>query len=228
MKNINSLLPSTTPPNTSVSADTKTSTSAQEGSANVVNELFNQLMMIKTGWRAMFPSITEPEQRKKAMGKLKVQFMKGLVENKITTIEQIEFGLIKARADPNPFFPSVGEFVTWCTPSHKDFGLPTPAEAWREASTYSHMVTQREWKVPAVYEAGRRSPFYGIRDGQIGEKQFCAYYETVCKEVMAGAVFAVPEYETKNRLTVDAKKKRRDKTEQNMSAHQEAMNKLKF
>ena len=227
MKNINDLLPSTTPLKTSVSVENKTNTIAQEQSASIVNGLFNELMMIKTGWRAMFPSIKEPEQLKRAMGKLKIQFMKGFIENNISTDQQIQYGLAKARSDDNPFFPSVGEFISWCQPDLKEYGLPSAYDAWREVTAHCHEYIDYPWKIQAMYEAGRRCGFYEIKRGSISEKQFSDVYKKVCEEVMSGAVFEMPVHETKNRLGSDHSMKTRTKTTENLSAHEKAMKELR-
>ena len=183
----------------------------------------------------MFPSInakTEGEKLRKAMGGLKQQYIKGFIENDINTLEQIEFGLARARANKDDFFPSVGKFISWCQPDLSDFGLPTAFEAWRVISNiYSiHDVNWKKTHV-AVHEAGKRCNFGDIKRGAISEKQFGAVYKTVCEEVFQGIKFELPDYgnyETENRLTVDAKMKKRTKTQQNISARDKAMEGLKF
>ncbi len=225
MKNINELLPTTADFKHDISVVKETDTEIEERAANVVNHLFNELMMIKTGWRAMFPSInakTEPDKLKKAMAKLKQQFLKGLIENDISTIAQLEIGLKRARADNQDFFPSVGKFVDWCQPDLSAMGLPTAFDAWRIISNV-YSIHDVNWsKVHlAVHEAGKRCSFGDIKRGAVSEKQFCAVYKTVCDEVFKGTTFELPgygNYETKNRLTVDAKKEKRTKTESNKSA----------
>ncbi len=235
MKNINELLPTVNDFKRDISVIKETGTDAEGRAANVVNHLFNELMMIKTGWRAMFPSInakTEPDKLKKAMAKLKQQFLKGLIENDISTIAQLEIGLKRARADNQDFFPSVGKFIDWCQPDLADMGLPTAFDAWRVISNI-YSIHDVNWsKVHlAVHEAGKRCNFGDIKRGAVSEKQFCAVYKTVCDEVFKGATFELPgygNYETKNRLTVDAKKEKRTKTEQNKSAAAKAMQGMGF
>lgn len=232
MKNINELLPTTANFKRDISVVEESSTELEEKCAEVVNQLFNELMMIKTGWRAMFPSIDSADGRKKAMAKLKQQFLKGLIENNISTIEQLEIGLKRARADNQDFFPSVGKFIGWCQPDLKEMGMPTAFEAWRIVSNI-YSIHDVNWsKVHmAVHEAGKRSNFGDIKRGAISEKQFCSIYATVCAEVVQGESFTQPDYgnyETKNRLTVDAKKKPRTTTTENMSARDKAMQGMKF
>jgi len=231
MKNINDLLPSTTTLRRDISTNTSSPNTDIDQNAKVINHTFNELMMIKTGWRAMFPSInakTEGEKLKKAMGKLKQQYMKGFIENDINSIEQIDFGLKRARADDNPFFPSVGEFISWCQPDLADLGLPTAFEAWRVVSNI-YSIHDIDWnKVsPAVHEAGKRCNFGDIKRGAISEKQFSAIYKTVCEEVFKGTTFEVPVYVTEMRLGYD-KKGSRTTTNENMSARDRAMQAMKF
>lgn len=232
MKNINQLLPSTSSVKANISVETKTSTELEEKCGMIVNELFNQLMAIKTGWRATFPSInakTEPDKLRKAMVLLKKQYLKGLIENNISTIQQLEFGLKKARAEKGDFFPSVGKFISWCQPDLADFGIPTAFEAWRIVSNI-YSIHDIDWNKThvAVHEAGKRCNFGDIKRGSISEKQFCSIYATVCQEFIQGEVFETPVYATENRLTQDHKMKSRTKTESNNSAHAKAMAGLKF
>ena len=70
--------------------------------------------------------------------------------------------------------------------------------------------------------------FKSILQGQAGGDQYKEIYKKVCKEIIAGATFDVPEYETKNRLTVDAKNKTRTKTESNKSAAEAFKNSIKW
>ena len=71
-----------------------------------VNELFKQLAGIFPGWRAAFPDEQIANQAKR-------QWLTGLVENGVTTPEQIEMGLKAARSADTPFIPSVGQFIEW-------------------------------------------------------------------------------------------------------------------
>ena len=230
MKSIKDLLAPAQPSMRDISTNTSTPNTDIDQNAKVINHTFNELMMIKTGWRAMFPSInakTDGEKLKKAMGKLKQQFMKGFIENDINSIEQIDFGLKRARADDNPFFPSVGEFISWCQPDLADLGLPTAFEAWRIVSNI-YSIHDIDWtKVsPAVHEAGKRCNFGDIKRGTISEKQFSTIYKAVCEEVFKGVKFEVPVYVTEMRLGYDAKGSRTT-TEQNHSARDLAMAAMK-
>lgn len=101
--------------------------------AEVVNELFRRLRGIFPAWRQAWPS-TE------ALDAAKAEWIKEFAAVGIRTLEQIEFGVQKCRKMSKPFAPSVGEFISMCTPSAEDFGLPTAADAWMEAliGTYSH------------------------------------------------------------------------------------------
>ena len=231
MKNINQLLPSTSSVKANISVETKTSTELENKCAMIVNELFNALMVIKPAWRAMFPSInakTEPDRLRKAMALMKKQFLKGLVENDISTIEQLEFGLKKARADKDPFFPGVGEFISWCQPDLADLGLPTAFEAWRIVSNI-YSIHDIDWtKVsPAVHEAGKRCNFGDIKRGTISEKQFSTIYKAVCDEVFKGVKFEVPVYVTEMRIGYDSKGSK-TATESNKSAAEAFKASMKF
>jgi hypothetical protein len=101
--------------------------------AEVVNDLFRRLRGIFPAWRQAWPS-TE------ALDAAKAEWIKEFAAVGIRTLEQIEFGVQKCRKMSKPFAPSVGEFITMCTPTAEDFGMPSSADAWLEAlmGSYSH------------------------------------------------------------------------------------------
>jgi len=135
------------------------------------------------------------------------------------------------RITPGAWCPAITDFCDLCNTTSD---MPTPAEAWAEASGKCHTVHNDEiygteprqwvlrsdhnWQSPGVFEAGKRCGFKSILQGQISGEQYKEIYKTVCRELLTGKTFDLPVYETKNRLTVDAKKKTRTTTTQNQSA----------
>lgn len=91
-------------------------TKAQIGSASpsdrqqagiLVNKIFSGLKAIFPAWAA---AIKDQDYQNQA----KAEWLKGLIENGITTDYQIEAGFVKARAHNSPFLPSIGQFIEWC------------------------------------------------------------------------------------------------------------------
>ena len=192
MKTINNLLNSNAYNRTVATTSDETHTNALECDAKIVNTLFDSLLMIHTAWRQMWPDLDCQDKRKKALGKLKAQWMKAFTENGINTPEQLEFGLRKSRAKQNPFFPAVGEFIAWCQPSHADLGMFNPHAAWLECCNNSHRKTAHKWSHPGVHEAGSRTGWFDIRQGEASEDLFASNYADVLLEVSRGAVFELP------------------------------------
>lgn len=81
-----------------------------------INDVFKALEATFSAFNHAFPT-----DDKLAYGK-KV-WTKALIENGITSIEQISAGTRKARASESNFIPSVGKFISWCNPSLEDIGL---------------------------------------------------------------------------------------------------------
>jgi hypothetical protein len=76
-------------------------------SEQVINKIFIELAAIYPAWKNAFPN-------QQALDECKRQWMKAFKENGLDQWEYIERGLKEARADKNPFLPSVGQFVDWC------------------------------------------------------------------------------------------------------------------
>lgn len=81
------------------------------------------------------------------------QWLKGLVENNINSLEKIERGLSRCRTHASPFLPSIGEFVGWC--SEVDLrGFPEAEEARRIMNLeLAKPLVNRDWGAlhPAIW-----------------------------------------------------------------------------
>lgn len=91
----------------------------------IVNGLFNDLKGICTAWQHTFTDISIEKSSKQ-------QWSKALFENGIVNQQQIDVGMRKARKLAKPWFPSSGEFISWCKPSLEDYGLPNAEQALRK------------------------------------------------------------------------------------------------
>jgi len=70
-------------------------------SGDIVNRIFKALKLIFPAWRQAIRSDQELEQ-------VKTMWLKTLIDEKITTQEQISRGLKGARNHDSAFFPSIG------------------------------------------------------------------------------------------------------------------------
>jgi hypothetical protein len=104
-----------------------------------VNNLLLQLKAIFPAWSAATkgdPAL-EAEVRK--------QWLKGLTESGINSLETIERGLTRCRAHTSPFLPSVGEFVSWCREVDLH-GFPEAEEARRLMNAeLAKPLIDRDW-----------------------------------------------------------------------------------
>ena len=98
-------------------------TAIPDGAIRAVNQLFIQLRAIFPAWKNSFPDADSYREAKRI-------WLETLVNEKITTIEQLQNGIEQAKKSKNPFWPSVGEFVEWCNSGNpfENLGLPTAEE----------------------------------------------------------------------------------------------------
>jgi hypothetical protein len=125
----------------------------------VINQLFRQLRSIRTAWRQAWPD-------KKSYMESKTTWLKAFIENGICTQEQIDIGLIRCRAEPSDFIPSVGKFIQGCVPAPEMLNPPLPSveaaykQALRNCHPTMHIVAK--WYHPAVYHATAAAGFNSL------------------------------------------------------------------
>lgn len=86
----------------------------------------------------------------------KQQWVLGLVENGIKTIEQVKAGMQALRAKDDDFVPSIGKFIKWCKQGNEyaHLGLPTAVELiqlYRKARSSCQPLENYSWKSAAEY-----------------------------------------------------------------------------
>jgi hypothetical protein len=136
-------------------------------------------------------SIKDPEIESQA----RQEWLKGLIENGITSDTQINSGLAKARAHNSPFLPSVGQFIEWCKTAAQDVaGLPSESEACKAVMyEVGRPKVARQWHGyhPSVYMAySMRQSFdwkgYSYKDFRLA---FSETWEDVKKLALTGYDF---------------------------------------
>ena len=78
----------------------------KEQSSTFINQVFHNLKLICPAWKQNFDST----QAYKATKEL---WLNTLIEEGITTQEQVNRGLKAAKLNASAFFPSIGQFVSW-------------------------------------------------------------------------------------------------------------------
>jgi hypothetical protein len=137
MKSVKQLIPSAArglgATSTTAPAPVVTLGVVDDQTGEVVERLFRQL-------QAIFPAHKQAWPDDKAKAAAMRSWTKGFMAAGITTLEEIRFGIEQCRKSASPFAPSVGQFISWCTPGPEAFGLPASDQAWIEAliGTYSH------------------------------------------------------------------------------------------
>ncbi|MDW3058704.1 replication protein P [Vibrio sp. 1978] len=104
--------------------------------ANHVNQIFKELLQACPAWNVRF------EKKPQELADLKRSYLKGLVENNLYDLREIQYGIRKARSSESDFFPSVGKFISWCKPSAEDMGYPTAREAFNRIAEYNSQDTR--------------------------------------------------------------------------------------
>ena len=74
---------------------------------SVIDGLFTELKSCYPAWRQAFDS-------REAWNAAKKTWTKAFIENNISNQQQVAEGLAAARKGVNPFWPSVGQFISWC------------------------------------------------------------------------------------------------------------------
>ncbi|MFM2476390.1 replication protein P [Celerinatantimonas sp. MCCC 1A17872] len=100
-------------------------------------EVWRQLKVAFPAWRQAFPNKNAEQSAKRV-------WLIALIENGVTSDEQIQIGLRMARQMEIPFFPSPGQFIKWCRPTPEMLGLPDMESAYRQAVTLrpAHVVVK--------------------------------------------------------------------------------------
>jgi hypothetical protein len=93
-------------------------------SVMVVNRLFNFFQGICPGFDKQFSGNDSKLKTQK------INFARAFMDEGISKIEQIEYGVKKCRRESPINIPTVGQFLNWCNPSAEEVGFPKPSEAF--------------------------------------------------------------------------------------------------
>lgn len=135
----------------------------------LVDMLFENLMQV-------FPASTQTNLRTgDDIRVAKQQWIAAFAESGITSREQLSAGMQKARSSQSPFWPSPGQFISWCREGSGALGVSVDdimSEYWRWRKLVFRYPTSEQypWSQPVLYhiclELRRRGT-----DGQLSEKE---------------------------------------------------------
>ncbi|EDX2476001.1 phage replication protein [Salmonella enterica subsp. diarizonae serovar 16:z10:e,n,x,z15] len=111
----------------------------------LVDALFMQLKQI-------FPAATQTNLRSDADERVaKQQWIAAFSENGIRTREQLSAGMQKARSSQSPFWPSPGQFISWCREGSGVLGVSVDdimGEYWRWRKLVFRYPTSEKYPWP--------------------------------------------------------------------------------
>ncbi len=89
----------------------------------------------------------------------KAEWLKTLAAQGITSREQVQAGLNRARREQGDrqFWPTPRQFALWCQPTACDLGLPTLQAAFKEATRHYHRPDRHKWSHNVVRLAARET-----------------------------------------------------------------------
>ncbi|WP_233781975.1 replication protein P, partial [Haemophilus influenzae] len=95
----------------------------------LIDRMFVRLKSIFPAWKQAFDSEIEYNETKQVW--LEELFKAGVVNP-----QSLKRGLDLAAKSESPFFPSVGQFITWCSEDYHELGLPNEAELYQRYKTF--------------------------------------------------------------------------------------------
>ncbi|EGE4658998.1 phage replication protein [Salmonella bongori serovar 48:i:- str. 94-0708] len=137
----------------------------------LVEALFMQLKQI-------FPAATQTNLRSDADERVaKQQWIAAFSENGIRTRKQLSAGMQKARSSQSPFWPSPGQFISWCREGSGALGVSVDdimGEYWRWRKLVFRYPTSEQFpwrdKNPLYYHVCLELRRRGT-EGQLSEKE---------------------------------------------------------
>lgn len=141
------------------------------GAERLVDALFMQLKQI-------FPAATQTNLRSDADERVaKQQWIAAFSENGIRTRKQLSAGMQKARSSQSPFWPSPGQFISWCREGSGALGVSVDdimGEYWRWRKLVFRYPTSEQFpwrdKNPLYYHVCLELRRRGM-EGQLSEKE---------------------------------------------------------
>ncbi len=162
--------------------------SPEKNTASVINWLFRELRSNFTAFKQAWPDQETYTQAKKT-------WIKAFMLAGINKIEQIQHGLNKCYLMENPFVPTPGQFIAWCTPTYEQMGLKSPEEAFKEASSLARPDSSKNWSHTVVRIAAVETGMYKLATFPENKiyPLFERNYEIIFRKFINGEELKAPE-----------------------------------
>lgn len=140
---------------------------------------------------AIFPAAVHTLKDNGTLGSAKYEWTLALLENGITSVEQLEQGIKMARNSGDTFLPPMAKFIKWCKPSCEDIGAPTLEQAYDEACQKSHpCYGEKNWSHESVRYAASKAGSHFLRTEPTSKSKsvFEKHYTQACEDFACGRI----------------------------------------
>lgn len=186
-KDIKQLVKAQSKPPVQAAIDTQQANNAVAVVDDMLTELFEALKGCKPAWNLAMPDDDAETLVKK-------QWLLAFLENGITTRSRIRLGMVGARKDTSRYWPSTGEFISWCTCSTEDLGIPEVNTAYLEAGQNSHAPKRHTWSHEVVRLAGEATGWRLLAESNttLTMPIFKRNFEILVRRALNGEEFTTP------------------------------------
>lgn len=77
------------------------------------------------------------------LNQAKRDWLNAFMENKINDMKLIDYAFSRLLADPNPFMPTVGQFIGWCKEGNIPEGTKNCLESYKEVCAYQCLPREK-------------------------------------------------------------------------------------
>ena len=155
-----------------------------EGHVDAINQVFALFRLnYHNQYYAAFP---DGEQ----LGQIKKLWLESLAD---FSVEQILLGA-KHAIENSEYLPTLHRMLDCCRDAITSLGLPSAADAYREACLAAAPRSAQAWSHPAVYLAGRDSDWFFLANNpqQVALPVFTRHYDNYCARVIRGESLDIP------------------------------------
>lgn len=159
-------------------------------------EIINKLFL---KFASIFPAFNTTFKTQAVMDSAKVEWTLAFMDSGINSVNQLEYGVKKARLSGRDFMPNVGQFIEWCTPTAQDLGFPNNEEAYLisirmnvQFSDYKHPDVRVNAVIRhAINQIGTMK--YREMKAETAQKVFKTYYAMALNQFCNGELKEIPK-----------------------------------
>ncbi|OOF48717.1 replication P [Rodentibacter genomosp. 1] len=126
----------------------------------LIDRMFTRLKSLFPAWKQAFDSMETYNETKQI-------WLEELLKADVVTPLALKRGLDRAAGSESPFFPSVGQFIAWCSEDYHALGLPNETELYQRYKSFlgyarfnqnefSYLSNVEYWLLKNLYEKCRR------------------------------------------------------------------------